>query len=95
MRRVTPFAALELTVAAISSCATMQRVAVAMDAANRQRQAQQAQQPRQPMYITASYKSEVVTGWTKQCFYDNLGTVYTKTVGSMDWCNMMEKFPIN
>jgi hypothetical protein len=35
---------------------------------------------------TAFLKSETITGMTKQCVYDYLGSTYTRTVKSYDIC---------
>lgn len=35
---------------------------------------------------TAYYKSERVTGMTKQCYYDYLGSEYVRTVRSHELC---------
>lgn len=35
---------------------------------------------------TAFYKSERTVGMTKTCFYDYLGSEYTKTMRSVDVC---------
>ena len=35
---------------------------------------------------TAYYTGEKVTGSTKQCYYDYLGSKYTKTVKLVDLC---------
>jgi hypothetical protein len=37
-------------------------------------------------YITAYRTGERTTGMTKQCFYDGLGNVYTRTVSSVELC---------
>lgn len=37
-------------------------------------------------YVTAFKTGEQTTGMTKQCFYDGLGNVYTKTVSSVTLC---------
>jgi hypothetical protein len=36
--------------------------------------------------VTAFMTGEVTTGMTKQCFYDALGSQYTRTIGSIDLC---------
>ncbi len=36
--------------------------------------------------VTAFKTGERTTGMTKQCFYDALGSAYTRTIGSIDLC---------
>jgi len=36
--------------------------------------------------VTAFKTGEHTTGMTKQCFYDALGSEYTRTIGSVDLC---------
>ena len=36
--------------------------------------------------VTAFKTGERTTGMTKQCFYDALGSAYTRTVGAVDLC---------
>jgi hypothetical protein len=38
------------------------------------------------MATTAFLKSEVTTGMTKQCIYDALGNLHTRTLRSIDFC---------
>ena len=40
----------------------------------------------QPRTITAFKTGEQTTGMTKQCFYDALGSSYTRTVSSVSLC---------
>jgi hypothetical protein len=42
--------------------------------------------PPRPQTVTAFLKGEQVTGMTKQCFYDGLGSGYTRTIRSVDLC---------
>lgn len=35
---------------------------------------------------TAFFKSEETTGMTKQCYYDYLGSTYTRTLSSIALC---------
>lgn len=39
-----------------------------------------------PGTTTGFYQGEEVTGMTKQCYYDALGSAYTKTVSSVALC---------
>ncbi len=39
-----------------------------------------------PRTVTAFKTGERTTGMTKQCFYDALGSAYTRTIGSIDLC---------
>jgi hypothetical protein len=49
---------------------------------------------RQP-YTTGFKKGEQITGMTKQCFYDVLGSAYTKTIASYEVCpvTVQVRFP--
>jgi hypothetical protein len=40
----------------------------------------------QPRTITAFKTGEKTTGMTKQCYYDGLGSEYTRTVSSVELC---------
>jgi hypothetical protein len=42
--------------------------------------------PRSTATITAFKRGERKTGMTKQCFYDGLGSTYTRTIGSTELC---------
>jgi hypothetical protein len=41
--------------------------------------------------VTAFGTGEQTTGMTKQCFYDGLGSVYTRTMSSIDICPLSIK----
>jgi hypothetical protein len=47
---------------------------------------------RQPS-TTGFKKGELTTGMTKQCFYDALGSTYTKTMNSIDLCPLTIQIP--
>lgn len=42
--------------------------------------------PSGPRVITAFKKGERTTGMTKQCYYDGLGSLYTRTIGAVELC---------
>ncbi len=42
--------------------------------------------PPRPRTVTAFKTGERTTGMTKQCFYDALGSEYTRTIGSTELC---------
>lgn len=42
--------------------------------------------PVQPTTVTAFTTGERDTGMTKQCYYDALGSTYTRTIGSVELC---------
>ena len=50
--------------------------------------------PTQPTYstITARLQGEKTTEMTKQCFYDHLGSEYTKTISSVALCPLTAEF---
>jgi len=45
--------------------------------------------------MTAFKTGEQTTGMTKQCFYDALGSAYTRTVSSIDLCPLTVQVPTN
>ena len=45
----------------------------------------------QAQTVTAFKTGEKTTGMTKQCFYDGLGSQYTKTISSVSLCPLTIK----
>lgn len=45
-----------------------------------------------PSMITAMLQGEKTTGMTKQCFYDHVGSEYTKTISSVALCPLTAQF---
>lgn len=43
-------------------------------------------QPEQPRMVTAFQTGERTTGMTKQCFYEALGSAYTRTISAVALC---------
>lgn len=72
-----------VTVSSVTLCPLSIKVP---ESATRSRPDAPSTPPPTPNTLTAFKTGERVTGMTKQCFYQALGSDYVKTVGSVDLC---------